>query len=113
MQLSSYNLEYNLNMYDGVFGWLNVNRLPVMIYMVLVVNFVGTMGFVRAMEYFDNIVIAVATLMEPLLASLIAFACNAGLLPGSLGWLGNLLVVLGTLAVVYPSVGKESGNGFH
>ena len=33
-----------------------------------------------AMEYFDNIVIAVATLMEPLMASLIAFACHAGLL---------------------------------
>ena len=32
------------------------------------------------MEHFDTIVIAVATLMEPLLASLIAYACNAGLL---------------------------------
>jgi hypothetical protein len=32
------------------------------------------------MEYFDNVVIAVATLMEPLLASLIAFVFHAGLL---------------------------------
>ena len=32
------------------------------------------------MGYFDNVVIAVATLMEPLMASLIAFACHAGLL---------------------------------
>jgi hypothetical protein len=59
-----------------------------------------------AMEYFDNVIIAVATLMEPLLASMIAYAFHAGLLPGPLGWFGNALVVLGTLAVVYPSMGK-------
>jgi hypothetical protein len=32
------------------------------------------------MEYFNTVVLAVATLMEPLLASFIAVACNAGLL---------------------------------
>ena len=55
-------------------------RLPILLYMAVVVNMIGTMGFVRAMQYFDNVVIAVATLMEPLLASLIAFGCHAGLL---------------------------------
>jgi drug/metabolite transporter (DMT)-like permease len=70
------------------------------------------MGFIRAMKHFDTIIIAVGTLMEPLAASLIAFVCHAGLLPGPLGWLGNFLVVLGTLSVVYPSMGK-SGGGMH
>lgn len=93
------------------------------------------------MEHFDNVVIAVATLMEPLMASLIAFAAHAGLLvscyemlqflllihshrtyptpfhcslqPGLLGWFGNFLVVVGTLGVVYPSVGKKSGGEMH
>jgi hypothetical protein len=32
------------------------------------------------MEHFDTLVIAVATLMEPLMASLIAYFCHAGLL---------------------------------
>lgn len=32
------------------------------------------------MEHFDTLVIAVGTLMEPLMASLIAFAFHAGLL---------------------------------
>jgi hypothetical protein len=32
------------------------------------------------MDYFNTIVLAVATLMEPILASFIAVACNAGLL---------------------------------
>ena len=47
LQLTSDNLEYNLNIYDGVFGWLDPHRLPILVYMVVVVNSVGTMGFVR------------------------------------------------------------------
>lgn len=113
LQMTDKNLEYSLNQDHGVFGWLNWQRLPVMIYMVAVVNFVGTMGFVRAMATFDTVVIAVATLMEPLMASVIAYICHAGLLPGPLGWLGNLLVVIGTLGVVYPSVGKNNSAMAH
>lgn len=33
--------------------------------------------------------------------------------PGPLGWLGNLLVVIGTLAVVYPSMGKGGSQNAH
>lgn len=106
------NLEFSLDPYIGVFGWVDMTkgRLPVLIYLAVVCNLIGTAGFVRAMKYFDNVVIAVATLMEPLMASLIAFAFHAGLLPGPLGWLGNILVVLGTLGVVYPSIGKAGGG---
>ena len=58
------------------------------------------------MQYFDNIIIAVATLLEPLIATMIAVAIGVGELPGSLGWAGNFLVVCGTLGVVYPSIDK-------
>jgi hypothetical protein len=54
------------------------------------------------MEFFDNGVIAVATLMEPMLASFIAYIFNIGLLPGPRGWLGNVVIACGTLGVVYP-----------
>eukprot|EP00980_Cylindrotheca_fusiformis_P003854 scaffold858_cov123-Cylindrotheca_fusiformis.AAC.30 len=111
--LTSPSLQFNFNMYNGVFGWMNYHRLPVVLYMSIFINSVGTMGFVRAMEYFDSIVLAVATLMEPLLASFIAVACHAGLLPGALGWVGNVLVVGGTLTVIAPSAGKEGGGGAH
>ena len=54
------------------------------------------------MEYFDNVVIAVATLMEPLMASLIAFACHAGLLVSDIMyvsstfyfWKNNLFLII-------------------
>lgn len=58
------------------------------------------------MQYFDNIIIAVATLLEPMIATLIAVVIGVGDLPGPLGWGGNVLVVLGTLGVVYPSIDK-------
>lgn len=55
------------------------------------------------MEYFDSIVLAVATLMEPLLASFIAVACHAGLL------VSNLLTVKRRidLVLVSPSFSLE------
>lgn len=110
--VSEQGLEWNADPYNGVFGGFNLfhGRIFVLLYLAVICNCIGTMGFVRSMEYFDNVVIAVATLMEPLLASLIAFVFHAGLLPGPLGWIGNVLVVLGTLAVVYPSMGKGNSS---
>jgi drug/metabolite transporter (DMT)-like permease len=42
-------LEFNANPYHGVFGWFDIShyRLPILLYLAVVVNMVGTMGFVR------------------------------------------------------------------
>jgi len=64
------------------------------------------------MQYFDNLVISVATLLEPVVASLLAYFLNIGLLPGTNGWIGNLLVAGGTISVIYPST-KSSGSIAH
>jgi len=53
------------------------------------------------MQYFDSLVIAVAGLMQPVVAEFVAFFIGVSFLPGLLGWLGNLLVFGGTIAVVY------------
>jgi hypothetical protein len=53
------------------------------------------------MHYFSNLVISVATLLEPVVAELTAVFLGVGNLPGGMGWLGNGLVIVGTLAVVY------------
>jgi drug/metabolite transporter (DMT)-like permease len=107
-------VSFDMDPFHGIFGGFDVShhRLEVLAYLAIVVNVGGSMGFIRAMQHFDTIVIAVGTLMEPLAASFIAFICHAGLLPGPLGWLGNFLVVVGTLGVVYPSMGKNE-SGMH
>lgn len=63
------------------------------------------------MAYFSTVMIAVFTLLEPMLASIIASAMQVGQLPGALGWTGNLLVAIGTLGVVFPSMDQKPMKG--
>lgn len=94
--------------HSGLWGWASMHddHLWIVIYIAVVCNVFGVMGFVRAMQYFENIIIAVATLLEPMTATMIAYCLGVGDLPGTLGWVGNSLVVLGTLLVIYPSLNK-------
>lgn len=62
------------------------------------------------MQYFDNLVISVAVLMQPVAAEFMAFAFGVATLPGWMGWLGNALVAGGTFAVVYPSNKTKAGH---
>jgi len=71
-------------------------------------NIFGAFGLVVSMQYFDSLVIAVAGLMQPVVAEFLAFFIGVGLLPGVLGWIGNALVASGTFAVVYK---KEDDKG--
>ena len=95
----------------GIFGWLEpqIDRLPLELVIVLVCNLLGTLGYIRAMQYFDNVVISVAALLEPVVAELLAFGLGVGFLPGWRGWTGNALVLFGTLAVVWPTKRNSGG----
>ena len=61
------------------------------------------MGYVKAFKYFSSIIIAVAALLEPVVAAFTATAMGVGVLPGVEGWIGNIFVIAGTLAVLYPT----------
>ena len=63
----------------------------------------GTLGYVKAFKYFSSIIIAVAALLEPVVAAFTATAMGVGVLPGVEGWIGNMFVIVGTLAVLYPT----------
>jgi hypothetical protein len=81
--------------------------------MVLACNLIGAMGYVKAMHYFDTLVISVAALLEPIVAELTAFALGVGFLPGLMGWIGNGMVLLGTVAVVLPTASKSNSSAAH
>jgi len=109
-------LSFDRNRGTGAFGWLNVDepdRFPLELVMVLVCNLFGTTGYVRAMHYFDNLVISVAALCEPVVAEFLAFGLGVGFLPGWKGWMGNALVACGTYAVVYRPPGKHMSSTSH
>lgn len=113
MLITGEDVSFSRNINTGIWGWMNTraDRLPLEIAMVVVCNLMGSLGYVRAFKYFDNLVISVAALMEPVVATFIAFGLGVGVLPGAMGWIGNLLVATGTLAVVYPTVDKGGGGG--
>ena len=103
-------ITFDRHIDHGIFGWMHmdVDRLPVELMMVVFCNLFGAMGYVRCMHYFSNIVIAVATLLEPVVAEITAVFLGVGVLPGWMGWLGNALVLFGTLIVVYHPPSSSS-----
>jgi len=107
------SLDRHVN--HGVWGWMNLqpDRLPLELATVFVCNVLGTMGYVRAFKYFSSLIIAVAALMEPVVAAFTAVAMGVGVLPGLEGWIGNVLVILGTLAVLYPTIERSNAAVGH
>ena len=109
------SVSFGMDPNTGIWGFLNLepDRLPLEITMVVICNLFGTMGYVRAMQYFENLVISTAGLMEPVVAEFMAFAFGVGFLPGWKGWVGNVLVACGTFAVIYPSSQGKSVSLHH
>eukprot|EP00980_Cylindrotheca_fusiformis_P030959 scaffold25685_cov127-Cylindrotheca_fusiformis.AAC.1 len=106
-----YSLDFDR--YHGLFTWMtpSIDRLPLTIVAVVFCNFFGVMGYIRAMHFFDKLVISVAGLMEPVVATILAYYLHVGLLPGWKGWLGNFFVASGTFAVVYQPPDKRGSPG--
>lgn len=101
--------ELSRDIHIGLWGFMNAryDRLPLEMFMVIVCNLIGSMGYLRSTKYFDNLVISVATLMEPVVASSLAYLMGVGLLPGFLGCVGNLFVAMGTVLVINPVATKK------
>jgi len=102
----------DLDPYTGLFGWLNFrpDRLPTDVVAVLLCNFFGVMGYIRMMHYFDKLIISVAGLMEPVVATLLAYGMGVGMLPGSLGWIGMALVTGGTFSVISQTTSSSKDD---
>ncbi|GFH45763.1 hypothetical protein CTEN210_02237 [Chaetoceros tenuissimus] len=110
MYVTEQEISLSRDVNHGIFGWMNIqpDRLPLEIGTVFVCNVLGTMGYVRAFKYFSSVIIAVAALLEPVVASFTAVAMGVGVLPGIEGWLGNILVIVGTIAVLYPTIERSN-----
>ena len=105
-ETSTFSTDYE----HGLWGFLLPvkHRLPLECFIVVVCNLCGTMGYVRVMQYFDNLVISSVGLLEPAIAQFLAVGYGVGVLPGIQGWTGNVLVVCGTFAVIYEDAKDKS-----
>jgi drug/metabolite transporter (DMT)-like permease len=59
-------VTFDRNETTGLFGWINMeaDRLPLEIAMVIWCNCFGALGYIRAMQFFDNLVLCVAALVS-------------------------------------------------
>ena len=128
-----YQFSFDKNV--GLFGWLHplqADRLPLELYVAIVCNGIGTMGvsrelsllftcsfydvhklhsslplqYIAIMKYFDPVVVSMVMLMEPIVATLIGMAVGVSTLPGLMTWIGNAVVVLGSIMVIYTGSKK-------
>lgn len=109
MAVSAVPFEFSLHPYHGILGWLHysrLDRLALEFYLVFICNFIGTMGYVGVMKYFEPIVVSVVMLLEPVIAALCAVLVGVAGFPGKYTIIGGLIVMFGTCLVIVSSQRK-------
>jgi len=106
--LKSETVTFDMHPVHGLFGWANwqSDRLPLEMYIAVVCNCLGTMGYIAVMKYFDPIVPATVMLLEPVVGALLGTAAGTAPLPGLQTWLGDLVVAGGTFLVIRAGATK-------
>lgn len=92
----------------GVFGWTNLqpDRLPLELYTAIICNIVGSTGYIAVLKYFDPVVVSVVMLLEPAVAAFQGYAAGVSPLPGLQTWIGDAVVVLGSVIVIMSGMKK-------
>ena len=106
--ISGEHVTFFFDTNHGVFGWLNLtgDHLALELYMVLSCNFLGTMGYVAVLKYFDSVVVSTVMLMEPVCAALFGFWAGLDPLPGPQTWVGDVIVTVGSAIVIMSGARK-------
>lgn len=96
------DVAFSTDPHIGILGWVNPqpDRLYIALYLVLVCDLMGTMGYISVMKYFDPIVISVVCLLEPIVASVMGVIMGVDAVPGVLTFIGATLVIGGTFMVI-------------
>lgn len=93
----------------GVLGWIAPNNRIDCIFLSIVVDGVGVCGLICALRYVDAIVVSVAILLEPVLASLIDSAAGVGTLAAMTPstYLGSFVLFVGCAIVATSSTSSK------
>jgi drug/metabolite transporter (DMT)-like permease len=94
-------VEFSTHSEYGIFGW--VNHLKVEAYIVVIGSFLGTMGFITSLKYFDPLVVSCTMLMQPIVATIIGIAIGMDSVPGMYTFFGGCSVILGCVLVLLGS----------
>ena len=87
-----------LDVEHGVIGWLSPlpGRLPIQLWLAVVVDLAGNLGFIAVMKYVPALTVAAAMLLGPLVATAEGIAVGVDRLPGPWTIGGGLLITIGS-----------------
>jgi NDP-sugar pyrophosphorylase family protein/drug/metabolite transporter (DMT)-like permease len=87
----------------GILGWMlpSPARLPVQLWLALVVDLAGNLGFIAVMKFVPAITVAAAMLLGPLVSTVEGIAVGVDELPGGWTLAGGLLITVGSGLISY------------
>lgn len=90
---------------DGLFGWVRpeVDRLGVAVYVVIVCDSIGTLGWIVSLRYFTPLTVSVMILLLPIAAVVEGAFTGLEETPSLLTILGMLILIVGATEVVLAS----------
>lgn len=99
---SGQQYEFSFDPSIGLFGWLNLrgDRLPLELYVAIICNGVGTMGYIAILKYFDAVVVSMVMLCEPIVATFIGMVVGVSGFPSIPTWIGNAIIIIGSTMVI-------------
>ena len=94
----------------GAFGWLQplAPRLPVQLYLALVVDLLGNLGFLVTMKYVPAITVAAAMLLGPLTATAEGMLLGVESAPGAWTVAGGALIIAGSGIISFSTRADET-----
>lgn len=97
------------NTADSFFGWAHPSPscLYSQLYITIVVDIGGTLGYIASMKYFDPLVISVIMLAEPIMATAQGIAVGVSSIPDIYAIIGSFVVILGASLVIINGSKKE------
>ncbi|RLO11983.1 hypothetical protein DYB28_009999 [Aphanomyces astaci] len=101
--------EFSTHPTVGLLGWATSTRWLLELFLVGVCDFVGAMGYLRVLQYFEPIVVSTTMLLEPTLASLLE-ATVSGPLPSVHAMMGSLVVAAGVVLVYITNTNQPSSQ---
>jgi len=95
---------------NSLLGFLDptiATRLLNQVYLTVVVDIGGIVGYISAMKYFDPLIVSVVMIMEPIVATVQGMIVGVSVLPSTWGLVGAAIVLVGSGLVVASSGSHE------
>lgn len=95
---------------DGIAGWLESPHMPTVVYLAVVPGILGHTGINTLLKYLHPLLLTLSLTLEPLVGSVIGWACGLAHAPGMYTWIGGAILMASTVLVVVAGHRREQAQ---